>query len=150
MDSNLRNRSSLWFIVTVLVTRDVKQIKEQYAIEASSFGDAEKRIIDALDYGNIQMTVSTIERAPFDEVCFNGNADAENWYRVKVITEFDSETGRVKQCKCYHLVQAPDIETARNIVADEIYPGFPYHYEIADIVKTGISEVLESENQTEE
>lgn len=147
MNNNLRNRSSLWFIVTVLVIRDVKQIKEQYAVEASSFGDAERRIIDVLNYDNLQMTVATIERAPFEEVCFNGNADAENWYRVKVITEFDSETGRVKQCKCYHLVQASDIETARNIVADEIYPGFPYHYEIADIVKTGIADVIESEQQ---
>ena len=130
-------------LVTVMACRMFKFVKEMYVVEASSFMDAERSIREEMDFQGIQIVIPAMQRAQFAEVCFNSDAEAYNFYRVRVVTEYDDETGRMKKKNIFHLVQAPDIDTARTIVTQEVYKDYPIEYEIADIVKTQVLDILE-------
>ncbi len=156
--TNFRNRSGFWMeAVVVFSTANAKgiykDVKEGYIIEASSFMDAEDRIRKEFVYANKPIkTVSAMVRPKYGEICFSYDLAASNFYKVKV--SISSETSirtrkggtrtKKKVTQRYHMVQASSIEAARKAVIDVVYKGSTEDYEIADIVKTQILDVLET------
>ncbi len=157
--ADLRNRSGFFMEATVAFNETnekgvTKEVKEKYVVEAASFMDAEKRIRDEFNYANKPIkTVSNMIRPKYGEICFSNASDAENFYKVKVqITEeveVHTRKGgtRTKQkvVSHFYLVQAASNADARQAVVDVIYKDSSENYEIADIVKTRILDVLEHE-----
>lgn len=154
--AELRSRSGFWMLVQIKFNENNKKgipvvKRETYVVEAATFIDAEQRIHDEMNYNNRPITVSAISRPTFGEICFSSDAEAENFYKVKVQTseEVSVKTRKggyrtkTKITSHYYLVQAANVEDARTAVKDEIYKSSNEQYEIADIVKTRILDVLE-------
>lgn len=156
--SNLRNRCSFWMITTIEFGKmnekgTTKKVREQYVVEASTFIDAEQKIRDEMTYNNRPIKVPAIVKPKFEEICFSDDAAAENFYKVKVCTNEEVEVRtrkggtrtKVKVISHYHLVQAASNEDARKAIVDEVYKNTQLDYEIADVVKTRILDVLEND-----
>ena len=129
-----------------------KEVSEKYVVEAATFMDAEQRIRDEFNYANKPLkNVKNMIRPKYGEICFSTDTTAENFYKCKVqITEeveVRTRKGGVrtktKVITHYHLVQAASIEAARQATKDVVYKDSSEDYEIADIVKTRILDVLE-------
>lgn len=153
----LRSRSGFWMNVTIAVTETTpkglpKEVKEQYCVEAASFIDAEERIRKELNYSNRPIrNVVGIVRPKYGEICFNDDTAAENWYKAKVVTTEEVEVRtrkggtrtKSKSVSHFYLIQSDSNENARKAVDEVIYKESNEDYEIADIQKTRILDVLE-------
>lgn len=156
--ANLRNRSGFWMEATLAFTETnekgiTKEVKERYVVEAASFIDGEKKLRDELNYANRPIkSVAGMVRPKYGTICFTDDATAENFYKVKVVIteeiEVRSRKGGVrtkeKAVSHFHLVQASSNEAARRAVVEEVYKNSNADYEIADVVKTRILDVLEN------
>ena len=156
--ANLRNRSGFWMEAVLAFNETnqkgiTKEVKERYVVEAASFIDGEKKLRDELTYANKPIkTVAGMIRPKYGTICFTDDATAESFYKVKVViteeVEVRSRKGGVrtkeKAVSHYHLVQASSVEDARKAVVDEVYKNSNADYEIADVVKTRIVDVLEN------
>lgn len=155
--ANLRNRSGFWMEATLAFNQRTekgatKEVKEKYVIEAASFMDAEKRLRDELNYANRPIkSVANMTRPKYGTICFSDDAAAENYYKCKVCITEEVEVRtrrggtRTKQkvVSHFHLVQASSVEASRKAIIDVVYKDSNADYEIADVVKTRILDVLE-------
>lgn len=148
----MRNKTSEWFEcgVSYLKLKDngeTKEAKEKYVIEASTFGNAEEKIIGEtltyVDEGGV--TVRTITRPKYQEICFSEDAKDDRFYKVKILVkELNENDGSEKEVAVFHLVQASSVESARNAIINTVYARSMADYEIASISKTTILDVFES------
>ena len=157
--ANLRNRSGFWMEATLAFneTNDkgvTKEVKEKYVVEAASFIDGEKKLRDELTYANRPIkSVANMVRPKYGTICFSDDALAESYYKEKVViteeVEVNTRKGGVrtktKAVSHFHLVQAGSVEAARKAVVDVVYKDSNADYEIADVVKTRILDVLEND-----
>lgn len=157
--AELRNRSGFWIEAVVAFNETnekgiSKEVKERYTIEAASFIDGEQRIREEYQYANKPIkAVSAMLRPKYGTICFSTDAAAENFYKVKVCISEEIEVKtrkggvrtKTKVVSHFHLVQAASVEGARQAIKDVVYKDSNADYEIADIVKTRILDVLEKE-----
>ena len=157
--ANLRNRSGFWMEAVAVFTENndkglPKEIKERYVIEAASFIDAEQKLRAELNYANRPIKkIDSALRPKYGTICFSDAAAAENFYKVKVVITEEIEVKtrkggvrtKTKAVSHFHLVQAPSVEAARKAVVDVVYKDSNADYEIADVVKTRILDVLEND-----
>ena len=155
---SLRNRSGFWMQVTIAFNKTnekgtTREVREQYVVEAASFIDAEQKIRDEMNYNNRPIKVPAIVKPKYGEICFNDDSSAENFYKVKVVITEEVEVRtrkggtrtKTKAVSHYHLVQASSSEDAQKAIVDEVYKNTQQDYEVADIVKTRILDVLEND-----
>ena len=156
---NLRNRSGFWMEATLVFSETnekgiSKDVKERYAVEAASFIDGEKKLRDEHNYANRSIKrVDGMVRPKYGTICFSDDATAESFYKVKVVITEEIEVKtrkggvrtKTKAVSHFHLVQAPSNEAARKAIVDVVYKDSNADYEIADIVKTRILDVLEND-----
>lgn len=157
--AGLRSRSGFWMEATIEVTETnpkglPKTVKEKYVVEAATFIDGEERIRKELNYANRPIkNVSGMARPKYGEICFSDDTAADNWYKVKVVTQDEVNVRtrkggthtKIKSVSHYYLIQSDSNENARKAIADEIYKSSNEDYEVADVVKTRILDVLEFE-----
>lgn len=157
--ANLRNRSGFWMEATLAFneTNDkgvTKEVKEKYVVEAASFIDGEKKLRDELTYANRPIkSVANMLRPKYGTICFSDDATADSFYKCKVVITEEIEVKtrkggvrtKTKAVSHFHLVQAASNESARRAVAEEVYKNSNADYEIADVVKTRILDVLEND-----
>lgn len=154
---NLRNRSGFWMEATIAYNETnengiEKEKREKYTVEAATFIDCETNIRKEMEYNNRPIKVTAITKPKYGTICFNTDAAAENWYKCKVCiteeVEVKTRKGGVrtktKVVSHYHLVQAIDVDDARRAIKDAVYQYSTEDYEISDIVKTKILDVLEN------
>jgi hypothetical protein len=92
----------------------VKKVTEPYLVDALSFTEAEKRIIEEITpFMSGEFEVSDIKRAHYSELFFTDDPDADQWFasRLEFIT-LDERTGTEKKTKTSILIQASDIRDA--------------------------------------
>lgn len=155
--SNLRTRSGFWMEAVVAFNETnekglSKEVKERYVIEASSFIDGEQRIRDEFSYANKPIkTISNMIRPKYGTITFSDDSEADNFYKVKVCISEEVEVRtrkggtrtKTKVVSHFHLVQAASVEGARQAVKEDVYKNSNEDFEIADIVKTRILDILE-------
>lgn len=155
----LRCRSGFWMEASLQITETnekglPKTVNEKYVVEAATFIDGEERIRKELNYANRPIrSISGMVRPKYGEICFSDDTAAENWYKAKVVTQEEVEVRtrkggtrtKIKSVSHYYLIQSDSNENARKAIPDAIYKDSQETYEIADIVKTRILDVLEFE-----
>lgn len=151
----MRNKTSEWFECGVSYLKlndkgETKEVKEKYVVEAPTFGNAEETIINELlnyvEEGGI--TVRTIARPKYQEICFSDDAKGDKFYKVKILTkEINENDGSEKEVPSFHLIQAVSLETARNAVINTVYAASMVDYEIASISKTSVIDVVVKETE---
>lgn len=159
---SLRNRSGFWIEVGLSYNTTnekglTKEINEKYVCEAADFGQAEERMRKEMNCANRSIKIKTVVRPKYGEICFADNTQIDTWFKVKVIINEEIEVRtrkggvrtKVKSVSHFHLVQATSVEGARQAIKDVVYKESNADWEIADIVKTRILDVLERDKHLE-
>lgn len=155
---SLRNRSGFWIEVQIAFNQTnekgiSKEVKERYVVEAATFIDGETRIRKEMEYNNRPIKVPAMIKPKYGTICFSNDTSAENFYKVKVCITEEIEVKtrkggtriKSKVVSHFHLVQAANVEGARQAIKYVVYKDSMADYEIADIVKTRILDVLEKD-----
>jgi hypothetical protein len=120
-----------------------KKVTEPYLVDALSFTEAEKRIIEEITpYITGEFTVSDIKRANYSELFFNEEESADRWFRCKIIfITLDEKSGAEKRTATNVLVQAADLRDAVKKL-DEGMKGTMADYQIGSVAETAIMDVF--------
>lgn len=123
METKLKSRTGNFFevVVKVLQTQEdgsKKKVREVYAIEASSFTEAEAIITEEMKSCK-EYDIVNINPTPYKEVFLSDNANDENFFKAKLeFITIDEKTEKEKRTKEVYLVQALSIKAAQHYIED--------------------------------
>lgn len=145
----MRSKTSTWFEVTVRYAKmqedgSEKSVTEQYAVDALSFTEAEKTILEKMTpYISGEYKITGIKPAGYHEVFFSDKDGDGKWYKAKVsFVTICEATGKVKRSNITYLVQASTLDTAvRNI--NDVMSGSMTDYTSVSVQETKIMDVFE-------
>lgn len=117
----------------------VKKVAEPYLVDALSFTEAERRIIEEITpYMTGAFEVSDIKRARFAEIFESDDESADRFFKAKLVfITLDEKTGKERKYSRQVLVQASDLRDAVKRL-DEGMKGSMMDYTIASMAETAI------------
>jgi len=120
----------------------VKKVTEPYLVDALSFTEAEKRIIEEMTpFISGEFTVSDIKRANYSELFTSSEDAADRWFKCKLFfITLDEKNGTEKKTSTQILVQAADLRDSVKKL-DEGMKGTLADYVISSIAETAIIDV---------
>lgn len=120
-----------------------KKVTELYLVDALSFTEAEKRIIqEMVPYIPGDFDVVTIKRTNYSEIVENGANSADKWFKAKLMfVTFDEKTSKEKKQAVYFIVKATDINNAHTVVVEHMKTTL-VDYEIATLDETKIMDLF--------
>ena len=86
----MRSRTAIWFECKIAYEKVMddglqKKVTESYVVDALSFTEAEKRIMEEMSsYISGEFTVKDIKIAPYGEIFFSDEEMADRWYKCKL------------------------------------------------------------------
>lgn len=118
-----------------------KTVTEPYLIDALSFTEAEKRIIEEMKpFISGDFSISDIKRVKFAETFFNETGD--RYYKAKLnFITLDEKSGAEKKTAVTMLVQASELKEAIDIVEQEMKTTM-IDYTFVSIIETAIMDVF--------
>ncbi|MEN2281549.1 DUF4494 domain-containing protein [Algoriphagus sp. SE2] len=135
-----------WFLCKVKYAKEneeglLKNISEQYLVDAVSFTEAEAIIYDRLGSqirGDFQIT--GLSKSNIVDVFFFEDADI--WYKCKVsYLVSDGESGKEKKVTQYMIVTASDVKDAFDRIQESL-SNMLVSFRVPDIVESPIVEVF--------
>ena len=154
----MRSRTAIWFECKIGYEKVMedglqKKVTESYVVDALSFTEAEKRIMEEMSsYISGEFTIKDIKIAPYKEIFFSDDEMADRWYKAKLqFITIDEKTEKEKRSNVNYLVNAGTLNGAvKNI--DEVMGGTMIDYVIASVAETQIMDVYEygKDKQTDE
>jgi hypothetical protein len=135
-----------WFLCKVKYAKEneeglLKNISEQYLVDAVSFTEAEAIIYDRLGSqirGDFQIT--GLSKSNIVDVFFFEDADI--WYKCKVsYLVSDGESGKEKKVTQYMIVTASDVKNAYDRIQESL-SNMLVSFRVPDIVESAIVEVF--------
>ena len=152
----MRSRTATWFECKIRYEKVMedglqKKVTEQYVVDALSFTEAEKRIMEEMSsYISGEFEVVDISRAPFGEVFFTDDETSDMWFKSKLqFITIDEKTEKEKRSNVTYLVQAGSLEGARKNI-DEVMGGTMIDYVISRLNDTTITDVFEYKKEDAE
>ena len=119
-----------------------KKVIEPYLVDALSFTEAEKRIIEEMEpvmSGEFQVT--DIKRAKYAELFESTQESADRWFKIKLVfITLDEKTAKERKTSNNVLVQAADLRDAVKKL-DEGMSSSMLDYTIASVAETPIMDV---------
>lgn len=117
-----------------------QKVSEPYLVDALSFTEAEKRIIEEITpFVSGEFTVSKVRRARIAELFDNPNGD--KWYRAKVnFVTLDEEKAIEKRTAVAMMVQAATLKDALTLLIEKLSNTLS-DWEVAAITETAIMDV---------
>ena len=145
----MRSRTATWFECKIAYEKTMddglqKKVSENYVVDALSFTEAEKRIMEEMsNYISGEFTVKDIKIAPYGEIFFSDEEMADKWYKAKLqFITYDEKTDKEKRSSVTYLVQAGSFNGAvKNI--DEAMGGTMIDYVISSVAETTLMDVYE-------
>ena len=121
----------------------VKKVNEPYLVDALSFTEAEKRILEEIaPFMTGDYQVADIKRANYAELFETVSDSADKWFRVKLVfITLDEKSGKERKTSQNVLVQAADLRGSIDRL-DEGMKGSMMDYTIASVVETAIVDVF--------
>lgn len=147
----MRSRTAIWFEAKIRYDKTMedgclKKVTETYVIDALSFGEAEKRILEEMtSYVTGEVEVCALKIAPYKEIFFADNNMDDKWYVAKLaFITIDEKTDKEKKTRVCYLVNAGNINAAvKNI--EEQMAGTMIDYDTFNVSETQILDVFEYE-----
>ena len=147
----MRSRTAIWFEVKARYDKtmengDLKKVTETYVVDALSFGEAEKRILEEMtSYVSGEVEVCALKIAPYKEIFFADSNMDDKWYVAKLaFITIDEKTDKEKKTRVCYLVNAGNINAAiKNI--GEVMAGTMIDYDTLNVSETQILDVFEHE-----
>ena len=145
----MRSRTAIWFEAKIRYEKTMedgclKKVTETYVVDALSFGEAEKRILEEMgSYVSGKIDVCGLKIAPYKEVFFADSDMADRWYVAKLaFITIDEKTDKEKKTRVCYLVNAGNINAAvKNI--EEQMAGTMIDYDTFNVSETQILDVFE-------
>lgn len=145
----MKSRTSDWFETKIRLDKvqedgAQKKVTELYVVEATSFTEAEAKIIAvAKDYTSGEFSVKNITPTSYHEIFFSENSKDDKWYKAKLqFITIDEKTEKEKHQTVYYLVQGSSTESAQKNI-NEVMGHTMIDYVIVSIVETKILDVFE-------
>lgn len=135
-----------WFLCKVKYAKEneeglLKNISEQYLVDAVSFTEAEAILYDRLASqirGDFQVT--GISKSNIVDVFFYEDSDV--WYKCKIsYLVADADSGKEKKVTQYMIVTAEDVKNAYDRIQESL-SNMLVSFRIPDIVESAIVEVF--------
>lgn len=149
----MRNRTSTWFETRVRYDKTMedgrnKKVTEQYVVEALSFSEAEKRIVEEMShYVSGEFGVKAIKLAAYSETFFSDIDTDDKWFKAKLaFITLDEKTDKEKRTPVTYLVQAASLDKARAYVK-EVMEKTLIDYDVISISETHFIDVFEHNKQ---
>ena len=145
----MRSRTAIWFECKIQYEKTMedglqKKVTESYTVDALSFTEAEKRIMEEMSsYISGEFTIKDIKIAPYKEIFFSDEEMADRWYKAKLqFITIDEKTEKEKRSSVNYLVNAGTFTSAvANI--EEVMGTTAIDYVIASVAETTIMDVYE-------
>ncbi len=120
----------------------VKKVNEPYLVDAISFTEAERRIIEEIQpFMSGAFEVADIKRVHYAELFETPEDSADKWFKCKLIfITLDEKSGVEKKSSQNVLVQAADLRSAVKRL-DEGMSNSMLDYTIASVAETAIMDV---------
>ena len=155
----MRSRTAMWFEATIRFEKTMedglqKKVSENYTIDALSFEEAERRIIEEMSsYISGEFEVKNLKIAPYKEIFFSDSDMADRWYKAKLaFITIDEKTEKEKRSNVVYLVNAGSFNGAvKNI--DDVMGSTMIDYVILSVQETNLMDVFEYkkvESETDE
>ena len=127
-----------------------KKVTEQYVVDAISFSEAEKRIVEEVTpYTGGEHEVTDVRKAAYREVLFAEDVQADRWFKAKLaFITLDEKSGKEKRSTVTYLVQAASFDNAVENI-NRAMQGTMIDYEKSNITETKIMDVYRYEEVTE-
>ena len=145
----MRSRAAVWFECKIRYEKVMedglqKKVNENYVVDALSFSEAEKRIIEEMSsYISGEFEVADIKKAAYKEIFFTDDNSADKWYKAKLqFITIDEKTEKEKRSSVTYLVQAGSMNGAMKNI-DEVMGGTMIDYVVASVVETTLMDVYE-------
>lgn len=142
--ANLKSHTGMFFEVVLRMQETqengtVKMVKKTIVVDASSFGEAEKKAVEEMSCYTGDVEVVNINPAPYKEVFSSDDEKDDRFYKCKLsfVIE-DDRTGKLKKTKVVYLVQAASINKAQSYIDNEIMNGVMADYETCCVSETPI------------
>lgn len=145
---------STWFICKVKYQKQdekgkVKNVSEQYLLDALSFTEAEARIYEKL--GSVisgEFYISNISKSNFTDVFHYEDADV--WYKCKMTYSLEEEgSGKEKKIVNYVLLTAANAKQAYERVYESLN-NMLVEFRVPDVVESPIVEVFPQDREEDE
>ena len=145
----MRSRTAIWFECKVRYEKTMedgmpKKVVEIYTVDALSFSEAEKRIMEEMSsYVSGEIEIADLKIAQYKEIFFADSALADKWYKAKLaFITIDEKTDKEKKTSVFYLVNAGSINSAiKNI--DEVMGGTMIDYQTINVSETNVMDVFE-------
>ena len=139
-----------WFECKVSYERQadnmgLKKVSESYLVDALSFTEAEKRIIEEVSplVSMGELEVVNIRRARIAELFLEGAPEADRYYRAKVnFITVDEKSGKEKRTAAQMIVKSDSLQGAVKELTAQM-DGQLSAYELASITETQIMDVYQ-------
>lgn len=120
-----------------------KKVNEKYVVDALTFTEAEKRIIEEMSsYISGSFDVMNITPCPFGEVFLSDSDSADKWYRAKLsFVSFDETKGKEKKVRVCYLIQSCSFDGAKKSI-EEFMSGSISDYVIEELKETQYVDVF--------
>jgi hypothetical protein len=145
----MRSRTADWFETKIRFEKTMedglqKKVTEQYTVDALSFTEAEKSIIEEMSaYISGEFEVADIKKASYKEVFFSEADSDDRWYKAKLqFITIDEKSQKEKRSNVYYLVQAGTFAGAVRHI-EEVMGTTAIDYVIASLNETSIMDVFE-------
>ena len=145
----MRSRTAIWFECKIGYEKVMedglqKKVTETYVVDALSFTEAEKRIMEEMSsYISGEFTIKDIKIAPYKEIFFSDDEMADRWYKSKLqFITIDEKTEKEKRSNVNYLVQAGTLKGAVNNI-ESVMGTTMIDYVIAAVNETTLMDVFE-------
>ena len=145
----MRSKTAQWFECRIKyqkVMEDglMKQVTEQYSIDALSYAEAENRIIEEMrQYISNDFEVTDIKKAAYKEVFFDeGDNCSDRYYRAKLaFITLDEKTEKEKSTSVTYCVQANSFKHAFDNLTS-VMKGTMFDYSVISLAETKLIDVF--------
>lgn len=118
-----------------------KKVTEPYLLDAITFTEAEKRIIEEITpYMSGEYSVAAVKKTKISEIFFNQNGDRYYMVKVAFIT-LDEKSGKEKKSNTFILVQANNVADALDVF-NEGMKGTMGDFEVVSVAETPLMDVF--------
>ncbi len=145
----MRSRTAIWFECKIAYEKVMedglqKKVSESYVVDALSFTEAEKRIMEEMSsYISGEFTIKDIKIAPYKEIFFSDDELADRWYKAKLeFITIDEKTEKEKRSAVNYLVQAGTLKGAVGNI-ESVMGTTMIDYVIASVAETKLMDVFE-------
>lgn len=147
----MNTKTSDWFETKIRYAKvqedgTEKNVTEQYVVDALSFTEAEKRILEEMKtFISGDYKITAITPASYHEIFFSDLDKDDKWYKAKLMfITIDEKSQKEKRSTVTYLVQAHSLDSAVEHI-NEVMRGTMFDYTSVSAQETKIMDVFKAE-----